>query len=88
MIQTETVSKMYIMTDCDPVDIAEAIDVVTQNVIRFADESNQFAASMMNIDLDAAEVAMNETERQLAATRLLLRFAQEIVENERFDEEE
>ena len=70
---------MFIDTDANPIDIVKAIDTVTDTISRLAQERNQFATSIMNVDLDAAEESIAGTEKQLAAARTLLNFALDMV---------
>ena len=76
---------MFINTDADAIDIVKAIDTVTDTISRLAQERNQFATSMMNVDLDAAEESITDTEKQLAAARMLLNFALDMVGTDESD---
>jgi hypothetical protein len=69
---------LHIDTDANPIDIVKAIDTVTNVISRLAQERNQFASSIMQIDLDAAEESIAGTEKQLAAARTLLNLALDI----------
>lgn len=63
-------------------DIVSAINIVAKEINRRAEEKNQFARSMLLVDLDSAELELEEAQEQIEASRLLLNFAMEMVENE------
>ena len=63
-------------------DIVSAINIVAKEINRRAEEKNQFARSMLLVDLDSAELELEEAQEQIKASRLLLNFAMEMVENE------
>jgi hypothetical protein len=63
-------------------DIVSAINTVAKEINRRAEEKNEFARSIMLVDLDTAELELEEAHEQIEASRLLLNFAMEMVENE------
>jgi len=63
-------------------DIVSAINIVAKEINRRAEEKNQFARSMLLVDLDSAELELEEAQEQIEASRLLLNFAMEMIENE------
>lgn len=63
-------------------DIVSAINTVAKEINRRAEEKNEFARSIMLVDLDTAELELEEAQEQIEASRLLLNFAMEMVKNE------
>jgi hypothetical protein len=63
-------------------DIVSAINIVAKEINRRAEEKNHFARSMLLVDLDSAELELEEAQEQIEASRLLLNFAMEMIENE------
>lgn len=70
---------MIIETDLDTLDVVKAIDTLTAMVNDTARKNNQFASSILDIDLDEAERAIDETGKQLDAAKLLLKFAYDML---------
>jgi hypothetical protein len=63
-------------------EIVDAINIVAATVSRLAREKNQFAASIMQADVDVAEDTLLETHEQIKAAKLLLRLAIDILDDE------
>lgn len=70
---------MFIDTEKSIDEIVNAIDVVTEEINRRAMEKNEFARSMMLVDLDLAELELEEAQEQIQASKLLLNFALEMI---------
>jgi len=59
--------------------IVSAINIVTKEINRRAIEKNEFARSMMLVDLDMAELELKEAQSQIKASKLLLNFAVDMI---------
>jgi hypothetical protein len=66
---------MFINTEFTESDILEAINVVTDVVHDVIKQNNQFAASIVEIDPEAAEQTLIKTGEQIEAAQMLLEFA-------------
>jgi len=73
---------MFVETEFTKSDILEAINVATSLIHDVVKQNNQFAASIVEIDPEAAEQTLIKTGEQIEAAQTLLEFALALGEEE------
>ena len=71
-------------TDTRLDDVLGALNTATQEINRGVVQRNEFAKSMLMIDPELAEAELDKSAKLIAASKLLLRFGLDLME-ERYD---
>lgn len=65
-------------------DVLDALNTATKEINRGVVQRNEFAKSMLMVDPEMAEAELDKSARLIAASKLLLRFGLDLME-ERYD---